>query len=580
MKKSPRSWKESWDRFFKPAVACKKLTFFLALYWVLTAIFKVAHVEFFRYATSYLEQDMLSMFLLFIWCLFLLKIWDILSQRCIKYYDYYIFNGYRKYIYEFAFSRFLLLDNNFSEKLWTWRLQSIITTWVFKWTEFLFESVLYWSRDLIQILFWLVIIFRTDYRIWYISIIALLIVYIVFLWRNSNDRELRKVEKELYISIDRISVMQMMSKFDILQSDRLSREVSRVNERIDSLSKQQTKRWFYNFLAYRWIFFVFDLLNILVIGIVWRYVFNSWMALSDFFVVTLAFWLFSGMLENQKELMRTYSRHFVNVEKLRDILDNWPKIQWVLQGSNFVPGVWSIYIQDMSFGYEWSSPIFQDFSLNFSWWWVTALVWLSWAGKTTLVKLIAWYLRPTAWSIWVDGQDLTEVSLKSYYRHIWYLTQEPSVFDGTVLENLTYALDETYDTEQLKKIITLAKCEFIYDFPEGIYTEIGERWVRLSGGQRQRLAIAKVFLKDPEILILDEPTAALDSFSEEAITEAMHNLFADRTVIIIAHRLQTVKQADDIIVLDQWMIQERGTHDELVTQGWHYAKMLELQSGF
>lgn len=126
----------------------------------------------------------------------------------------------------------------------------------------------------------------------------------------------------------------------------------------------------------------------------------------------------------------------------------------------------------------------------------------------------------------------------------------------------------------------MAKCEFIYDLPQWVDTEIGERGIRLSGGQRQRLAIAKIFLKDPEIIILDEPTSALDSFSEEAITEAMHNLFENRTVIIIAHRLQTVKHADDIIVLDHGEVVERGTHHELVSQSGSYATMLELQSGF
>jgi len=128
--------------------------------------------------------------------------------------------------------------------------------------------------------------------------------------------------------------------------------------------------------------------------------------------------------------------------------------------------------------------------------------------------------------------------------------------------------------------IKYAKCEFVYDFADGLDTEIGERWIMLSGGQRQRLAIAKIFIKDPEIIILDEPTSALDSFSEEWITEAMHNLFDGRTVIIIAHRLQTVKQADDIILLDQGKVVERGTHDELVKKCGQYAKMLELQSWF
>ncbi|MCH2188914.1 ATP-binding cassette domain-containing protein, partial [Candidatus Gracilibacteria bacterium] len=181
-----------------------------------------------------------------------------------------------------------------------------------------------------------------------------------------------------------------------------------------------------------------------------------------------------------------------------------------------------------------------------------------------------------------------------------YLTQEPSVFDGTVYDNLTYALEsfpnpsdtaptpnpspkgrgESEFEQHLHHIIKLAKCEFIYDFPEGLQTEIGEKGIRLSGGQRQRLAIAKIFLKDPKIIILDEPTSALDSFSEEQITQAMRNLFKGRTVIVIAHRLQTVKNADHIYVIEDGQVIEEGTHSSLTKKKGIYKRMLDLQSGF
>lgn len=187
----------------------------------------------------------------------------------------------------------------------------------------------------------------------------------------------------------------------------------------------------------------------------------------------------------------------------------------------------------------------------------------------------------------VDGQDITETRLDSYYPHIGYLTQEPSVFDGTIEENLLYSMPgEKYKiqntkykkikqknalhsslltgdsvvkeikrdakTEQkIKEAIELAECQFIYELENGLQTEIGERGIRLSGGQKQRLAIAKIFLKDPEIILLDEPTAALDSYSEQKVAKAFERLFAGRTVIVIAHRLQTVKSADDIIVLEK-----------------------------
>ncbi len=204
-----------------------------------------------------------------------------------------------------------------------------------------------------------------------------------------------------------------------------------------------------------------------------------------------------------------------------------------------------------------------------------------------MIKLIAGYIHPQFGSISVDKQELPNgqnddfVSLQSYYQHIGYLTQEPNVFDGTIYDNLTYALDDNViDDDVINQIIESSQCQFIYDFPEGLQTHIGEKGIKLSGWQRQRLAIAKIMLKNPQIILLDEPTSALDSFSEEEVTKALHNLFVWKTVIVIAHRLQTVKQADEIIVLESGKIVERWNHNELVKHAWQYAKMLELQSGF
>jgi ABC-type multidrug transport system fused ATPase/permease subunit len=160
------------------------------------------------------------------------------------------------------------------------------------------------------------------------------------------------------------------------------------------------------------------------------------------------------------------------------------------------------------------------------------------------------------------------------------LTQDPSVFDGTIHENLVYSLDEIPEDAILHKVIIAAKCEFIREFKKGLQTEIGERGVKLSGGQKQRLAIAKVMLKNPNIIFLDEPTSALDSFNEEQINDALHNLFKRKTVIIVAHRLQTVKQADKILLFENGKIVEKGTHTELVRLKGKYKRMLDLQSGF
>ncbi len=169
-------------------------------------------------------------------------------------------------------------------------------------------------------------------------------------------------------------------------------------------------------------------------------------------------------------------------------------------------------------------------------------------------------MRPESGEIHILGNNLATTSLQSYYRHIGYLTQDPSVFDGSIRENLVSVLLER-DLPSVEKDLAIAlekaRCDFIYDLKDGLDTQIGERGVRLSGGQKQRLAIAKIFLKNPEIILLDEPTSALDSFSEEFITQALDELFINRTVIIVAHRLQTVRNADEILVIDAGKIVQR-----------------------
>jgi ABC-type multidrug transport system fused ATPase/permease subunit len=209
-----------------------------------------------------------------------------------------------------------------------------------------------------------------------------------------------------------------------------------------------------------------------------------------------------------------------------------------------------------------------------------ALVGKSGSGKTTIAKLVSGYMNPTSGTVLVDGQDLSEVSLKSYYKYIGYLTQEPMVFDGSIRENLLYAVSGPVPDEEIWEALRKANCEFIDKMDNKLETQIGEKGIRLSGGERQRLAIAKLFLKNPEIIILDEPTSALDSFSEDLITKALNELFKGRTVIIIAHRLQTVKKADRILVIENGEIVEEGKHDELILKNSHYAQMLELQTGF
>ena len=208
---------------------------------------------------------------------------------------------------------------------------------------------------------------------------------------------------------------------------------------------------------------------------------------------------------------------------------------------------------------------------------VVALVGRSGAGKTTITDLVARFYDPTRGRITLNGRDLREYQLGTFRDLIGVVQQEVFLFDGTVFENIAYA-NRDATREQVIEAAHRANADtFIRDLPDGYDSVIGERGVKLSGGQRQRLSIARALLADPQILILDEATSNLDTESEQLIQQSMTTLLKDRTTFIIAHRLSTITHADQIVVIEEGEIMEKGTHDVLVAKNGLYAEMIRRQ---
>lgn len=207
----------------------------------------------------------------------------------------------------------------------------------------------------------------------------------------------------------------------------------------------------------------------------------------------------------------------------------------------------------------------------------TALVGRSGAGKSTLVELLPRLRDVTAGSITYDGVGIKDFELGTLRKGIGYLTQNAMLFNDTVRENLIYGLDVEPSEEQIRDAVTRAYATFVYDLPQGLETRLGDRGVRFSGGEQQRIALARVLLEDCSLLILDEPTSALDSESEAYIQRALHKLHGEKTIIVIAHRLATVIEADQLLVMEDGLIVERGTHAQLVAQAGAYQRLFESQ---
>ncbi|MGI6438634.1 MAG: ABC transporter ATP-binding protein [Sphaerochaeta sp.] len=265
-------------------------------------------------------------------------------------------------------------------------------------------------------------------------------------------------------------------------------------------------------------------------------------------------------------------------ERFVQIMDEHPAIQDAKDAKELTVKDGTIVYENVSFTYEnTDTAVLSDVNMTISGGETVAIVGESGAGKSTFASLLPRFYEPQAGRILIDGTDITEVRQSSLRKEIGFVQQNVFLFDDTIRENLRYGKVDATD-EQLWAALDAANLgEFVRSLPLGLETQVGERGTLLSGGQKQRVSIARVFLKNPSILIFDEATSSLDTESEELITEAFERLSEGRTAIVIAHRLSTIKNADRILVLDQGRIVESGTHQDLLQKNGQYAKLYKNQ---
>jgi ABC-type multidrug transport system fused ATPase/permease subunit len=232
-----------------------------------------------------------------------------------------------------------------------------------------------------------------------------------------------------------------------------------------------------------------------------------------------------------------------------------------------------IEFRSLTFGYDGDEVVLPDLTLDVPAGQTVALVGHTGAGKTSVARLISRFYEFQDGGLLVDGRDIRGLNLQEYRRHIGVVPQEPFLFSGTVAENIRYGQPEADDEAVRSAAQRISHGDWLADLPAGLETDVGERGGNLSMGQRQLVALARVLLKDPAIFILDEATASVDPFTEMQIQEGLQAIMNDRTAIVIAHRLSTVKHADRILVMDHGSIIEEGTHDQLMARGGHYAEL-------
>ncbi len=401
-------------------------------------------------------------------------------------------------------------------------------------------------------------------------------VIIMVVFKNKiklHNRQFRKDMEETSVR-----VMEMVEMIPVTRAHALeSTETMRMQEQLENVAKSGLKLDIIQsyFSSISWV--AFQVFQVLCLGFTGYLAAQGEITVGEVVMYQTYFSSIVAQVSSIITLLPTIAKGLESVDSVGDILlshdiednDRKRKIKEVHGNITF---------DDVTFHYPDSEePVLSHFNLSIKEGETIAFVGGSGAGKTTVLNLVIGFIKTTGGRILIDGQDMNELNLKSFRQHIAVVPQTSILFTGTIRDNITYGKDDISE-EELQKVIDAANLrEFIDSLPDGLDSKITEHGSNLSGGQRQRISIARAFVRDPSILILDEATSALDSISEKQIQTAINNLVKDRTTLIVAHRLSTIRDADKIAVIGHGGLEEFGTYEELMAKKGKFYELKELQ---
>ena len=402
------------------------------------------------------------------------------------------------------------------------------------------------------------------------ALIPIMIVYAIFMNRRmrrafrENRVKIADINTQIEDNLSGIRVVKSFANEEI--------ENGKFKAGNDAFLRAKKNSYFYMGLFHSGMSSFNILINVIVIVVGGVLLIKNLVDVPDFVAFLLYINVFTEPIQTLVEFTEQFQNGYTGFERFREIMDIEPDIEDSPDAVELKDVKGDIAFEDVSFKYKDSAHrVLRHINLDVKAGSYVALVGSSGGGKTTLCSLIPRFYEVTKGSIKIDGKDIREVTLKSLRDNIGIVQQDVYLFAGTVYENILYG-KPTASREEVVEAAKLANAhEFIEGLPNGYETDIGQRGVKLSGGQKQRLSIARVFLKNPPILIFDEATSALDNESENIVKESLEKLAANRTTLVIAHRLSTIKNAERILVLTEKGIEESGTHDELMAKNGIYA---------
>lgn len=409
----------------------------------------------------------------------------------------------------------------------------------------------------------------------YLTIAAFALIPFMFAFVFFLNRKMRRAFRENRVKIaeinsrteDNLSGIRVVKSF---ANEDIERE--RFREGNDAFLKAKKNSYFYLGFFHSGMTAFILLVNIVVIVTGAILISEGLVKIPDFIAFLLYINTFTEPIRTLVDFTEQFQNGYTGFERFMEILSIEPDISDSEGAVELTDVRGDILFDDVSFKYkDGAHRVLRHVDLNIKAGSYVALVGSSGGGKTTLCNLIPRFYDVTGGSIKIDGRDIRDVTIKSLRDHIGIVQQDVYLFAGTVIENISYGKPGA-SREEIIEASKLANAhDFIMELPDGYDTDIGQRGIKLSGGQKQRLSIARVFLKNPPILIFDEATSALDNESENIVKESLEKLARNRTTIVIAHRLSTVRNAQRILVLTEKGIEESGTHDELMAKGGIYS---------
>ena len=406
-----------------------------------------------------------------------------------------------------------------------------------------------------------------------LPLIVLVILMFLFSFRQNQKMQRTFMENRKKIGDVNASLQDTLSGIRVVQSftnEEIEKEKFQKSNHAFLVSKKDNYRCMGEFMSSNLFFQGMMYLVTLVYG--GYLIANNEMSAADLAMYALYIGIFISPIQILVELMEMMQKGLSGFRRFLDVMETESEIRDAYNAAELTDVKGHVRYDHVSFHYsDDETPVLSDISIDIPAGKSIALVGPSGSGKTTICSLLPRFYDVTGGSITVDGKDIRGLTLKSLRSQIGMVQQDVYLFDGTIKDNIAYGKPGASDEE----IIKAAKCASIHDFimelPDKYDTYVGERGTRLSGGQKQRISIARVFLKNPPILILDEATSALDNESERWIQKSLEELSKNRTTITIAHRLSTIRDADEIIVITEEGIAERGTHAELLEKNGLYA---------